>query len=50
MLYILRNVVLMVCRVCVGISAKQFIEQAIGDGGRVLVHCNGEPLNNGSRL
>ena len=28
----------------VNISAKQFIDQAIGNGGRVLVHCNGEPL------
>ena len=35
--------VLIAYRVCVGISAKQFIDQAIGDGGRVLVHCNGEP-------
>jgi serine/threonine/tyrosine-interacting protein len=41
--------VLMACRVCVGISAKQFIDQAIENGGRVLVHCNGEPLNKGSR-
>ena len=41
--------VLIACRVCVGISAKQFIDQAIENGGRVLVHCNGEPLNKGSR-
>jgi serine/threonine/tyrosine-interacting protein len=31
------------CRVFLGISAKQFIDQAIENGGRVLVHCNGEP-------
>ena len=44
--------VLIACRLCVGItdSAKQFIDQAIGNGGRVLVHCNGEPFNNGSRF
>ena len=26
----------------VNISAKHFIDQAIGNGGRVLVHCNGK--------
>ena len=29
-------------RVLVDIRAKQFIDQAIVNGGRVLVHCNGE--------
>ena len=40
-------VLLISCRVCLGISAKQFIDQAIGNGGRVLVHCNGEPHSKG---
>jgi hypothetical protein len=43
-------VLLISCRVCPGISAKQFIDQAIVNGGRVLVHCNGEPLNKVSHL